>query len=477
MPRDTIISTSRRMKFIMKNGHFLVIQPETGSWIIVNSLGKKLLLFLKSPHSIEDIGTVFGKEAVQSLTEFYRAGIVNINKEQSIVSSISNFPNYEQFPALYIFFLTSDCNLACRYCYANGGDSQQNMSFTIIKKIVDKILEIPQRKMTFEFHGGEPLLLFPIIRQTIKYTQKKSQRLGKKINFRLQTNATLINKDIAKYLRDNEIGIGVSIDGPAIIHNKNRIYRNQQGSFGKVMRGIELLKREDVHFGVLAVITNIRDYQEVFDFFVNHDLLCMKLNVHFQQGRSLQPYFNFKEQKALAFEHIAIFNKAISYTLKNGKPVILLNVIHMLENITSWERRYMCLRSPCGAGISIIAIDPKADIYPCTEAVGDRNLCIGNILENRSLAKIFSQSPIMEKLKTRNVEKIQKCRYCIWKNFCGGGCTSKSYYRYASFNRECIMCKYNSEMFLNLIWTMFNRKEEMKIYMNKWWKLNFQGFL
>jgi len=146
-----------------------------------------------------------------------------------------------------ILEVTERCNLRCRYCIyepsfrqaRNHGD--KDMSWDIAFRAIDYLSNCSssKEKVAVSFYGGEPLLRFPFIKECVKYA--KARIPNNKLLFSMITNGTLINSEIANFLSENGFAVHVSLDGPEVIHNENRIYPNGKGSFLDVKTGMECL--------------------------------------------------------------------------------------------------------------------------------------------------------------------------------------------------------------------------------------------
>ena len=118
------------------------------------------------------------------------------------------------------------CNLNCTYCYyldkADIYGKELKIPLEVLEKSIKEYLEInDSEEITFDWHGGEPLLLGLEYFEKIVELQKKYKG-GKKIFNTVQTNATLLNPDFASFFKNNNFLLGVSIDGPQGVHDKYR---------------------------------------------------------------------------------------------------------------------------------------------------------------------------------------------------------------------------------------------------------------
>src|SRR5579871_2781762 len=118
--------------------------------------------------------------------------------------------------------VTNQCNLACTYCYEYSADriAQQDgkpkyMSADIAESAVEMLIKesAGREGLHVTFFGGETLLNFPVMRSTVEYATRRVAELGKRIEFSLTTNATLLTEEIVEFLSEHRIGVTVSVDG------------------------------------------------------------------------------------------------------------------------------------------------------------------------------------------------------------------------------------------------------------------------
>ncbi len=156
----------------------------------------------------------------------------------------------------------SACNLSCKYCYYLGKASaiydehQPVMSPQILEEYIRQYInanEVPE--VTFVWHGGEPLLAgIDYYRLAVKLQNKYAD--GKTIANSLQTNGLLLNDDWGRFFHDNRFLLGLSIDGPQDIHDAYRVSKARRPTFCKVMDAINLIKKHNIEFNTLSVVTD-----------------------------------------------------------------------------------------------------------------------------------------------------------------------------------------------------------------------------
>ena len=147
--------------------------------------------------------------------------------------------------------LTHRCNLACPYCYA-GKEKQRDMSAITAQRAVDFVLAIAPAtsEISFGFGGGEPLLCFDLMLETTHYIRR---RIGRPVSLSVTSNGTLLTEPILDFFRAEGISLCISIDGRAIVHNRNRCYPDGRGTFGDVVRGLRLANQRLGNLQVNAV--------------------------------------------------------------------------------------------------------------------------------------------------------------------------------------------------------------------------------
>src|SRR6185312_10577478 len=166
------------------------------------------------------------------------------------------------------------CNLDCKYCFylekenLYPGENQWRMSDAVLEQYIRQYIHSqPVTEINFAWQGGEPTLLGVEFFRKAVALQKKFTG-GKIISNAIQTNGTLLDDEWCEFLVANNFLVGLSIDGPAEMHDAYRVDKRQQPTFDKVMRGLELLKLHRVEFNTLTVVNRINSQSplEVYRF-------------------------------------------------------------------------------------------------------------------------------------------------------------------------------------------------------------------
>lgn len=182
--------------------------------------------------------------------------------------------------------VTEKCNMRCKYCIyhtGNGGYREfgkSDMTFDVAKLALDQFLSSSKKDQVYvSFYGGEPLIRFDLIKQCIEYCLNTYP--NKNIRFTMTTNATLLTHEIALYLASlPQTIITVSLDGPKDVHDKNRVFQNNEGSFEKTMEGLHYLveafgnrAKESIIINSVLADHSTKTLDKIQSFFNSHEWL------------------------------------------------------------------------------------------------------------------------------------------------------------------------------------------------------------
>jgi uncharacterized protein len=178
---------------------------------------------------------------------------------------------------------TSLCNLDCVYCYLPDRQRASTMAEPLLDRVLERVLASPLVRGEVEllWHAGEPLAVgLPYYERAVELVERHNHR-GVRVRLSVQTNATLVDDAWAAFLRRYRFRVGVSVDGPAALHDRQRVRWSGGGTHAAVMRGVETLRRHGIDPGVICVLTraSLERPDEVFDFFLEHGFRSVAFNV------------------------------------------------------------------------------------------------------------------------------------------------------------------------------------------------------
>lgn len=321
---------------------------------------------------------------------------------------------------------SSKCNLNCKYCFYHSISSARDvedygfMKTETLEEIVEKIKTYCNGgECTIGFQGGEPLLRgIEFYKDLIKYANENNN--GTSFKYTIQTNGTLITEEWAAFLKENDILVGVSLDGTKEIHNLNRLDYMEKDTFNDVFKGISLLKKYDVEFNVLVVVTSVlaKKIESVYKFFKKNDLKylqfipCLDSFEDIEQG--IKNKFSITSKEYSGFL-IKLFDLWYADVLKND-----FVSIRYFDNILglflghNYEACDMNGRCSCQH-----IIESDGSMYPCDFYTYEKH-SIGNIL-NETFDEIHDKE-CTKNFILESVNISDKCKQCKFYSVCRGGC-------------------------------------------------------
>ncbi len=317
------------------------------------------------------------------------------------------------------------CNLKCSYCYYINNKNHPGhkgpviMSDTILEQFIRQNIEASGGSTaSFSWHGGEPLIAgLEFFRRVVKL-QRKYAKEGIHVLNGIQTNGTLINSDWARFFNDESFFTGISIDGPAGMHDTFRRTANNTGSFKKVIRGFEILKRNNIPVEVLCVVNsvNVRFPDEVYSFFKSLGIKYITFLPLVERDDSLPRGVTEASVGSVDFGLFLarIFDEWKEHDIGNVKIQIIEEALRSAFN----QEHTLCIfRERCG-GVPVLEYD--GNFYSCDHYVDNAHL-IGNIMDGSVAGFLDSQrQQAFGNQKRAMLPSV--CLECPVLNMCNGEC-------------------------------------------------------
>lgn len=336
------------------------------------------------------------------------------------------------------------CNLNCRYCYyldKSGiyGGNEPKMSLEVLETVIRKYIEANEvDQLCFNWHGGEPLVMgIDFFRKAVELEQKYGK--GKTILNTIQTNGTLLTPQWASFLKENGFLVGISVDGPASVHDRYRRDKGGMPTLEKVVRGVEMLYRAGVDYNTMTTVNKA------------------------SEGHGLETY-NFLKSLGSRFMQFMPVVEHIKYPLSSGgKPVksarpIIVDPFEEGAQLSPWSvspiayGKFMCeifdywVRNDVGSffvnlfdstlagwvgampgtcayaetcgGNSVI--EHNGDVYCCDHFVYPKYK-LGNIITDDLSSMMDSPQQTSFGIGKRN-DLPRACLRCQWLKACHGEC-------------------------------------------------------
>lgn len=395
--------------------------------LITNDMGR--FMFLEKEQFRKLIGKELGDDPVL-LKELIDAHMVFDNKEYSFSDSNIDELRAEKShclmaTSLHIFVVTTACNMDCVYCQANNGtrDTNKYMTIDIAEKAVDIALQSPEKYLSFEFQGGEPLLNFAVIKHIVEYTEEKNK--SHVISYNVVTNLTLLTEEMCVFFRQYSFGVSTSVDGAPMVHNRNRRYKSKEGTLNDVKKGIILLRNHGVSASAIETTTKsglvdaeglIATYRELGF----HSVFLRPLT---PLGKALINWstIGYEPEEYIAF-YREVLDKVIQMNI-SGYAMIEQHSAILLKKMYGIPVNYMELRSPCGAGIGQLAYYVDGRIFTCDEGrmlaeMGDDSFMLGNVFKN-TYVSLIENSVCRAVVSASIIETVPSCCDCVYQPYCG----------------------------------------------------------
>lgn len=314
--------------------------------------------------------------------------------------------------------IAHDCNLRCQYCFAGqGGYGQWRMlmSFDVARRAVDFLIAHsgPREHCELDFFGGEPLMNWHVVQQTIDYVHKQEKKHGKKIKMSLTTNGLLLDKEKVKYLTDNHISLILSLDGRKEMHDRMRPGVHGEGTYDEIVKNLQycVANRKGEEYYVRGTFTryNMDFTTDVIDMI---DKGFPAVSMEPVVGEDTADYSIKEEDLPRVKAEYDRLAKLFIAREEEGRPFFFFHF-----NMDLWKGPCLPKRlRGCGAGHEYLAVVPNGDIYPCHQFVGREGYVIGNVYEGLKNFKM------MRDFRMNHVFSKPECVDCWAKFFCSGGC-------------------------------------------------------
>lgn len=175
------------------------------------------------------------------------------------------------------------CNIDCGYCYLPGRDDRRRMSMETLETAFRRIFEsgLARAELSVVWHAGEPLVLPPAWYAAAFAIIERIRPGRVRVRHSMQTNATLIDRRWCAFFAEHAINLGLSIDGPAWLHDRCRRTRAGQGTHARAMRGLDAVRAAGLPFHVICVLTqeSLAHPDAIVDFFIAAGVRDLCFNV------------------------------------------------------------------------------------------------------------------------------------------------------------------------------------------------------
>lgn len=352
---------------------------------------------------------------------------------------------------LLILQPTPFCNLDCDYCYLPDRDNRSRMALRTVRQAAQRLLDdgLAGEQLTVVWHAGEPLAMpIEFYRQAFETVE---QLLGgvTQVTHAMQTNATLIDVQWCRLFQQHAVRVGVSVDGPAEMHDRHRHTRSGKGSHARVMRGLQQLREHGIPFHAIAVVTrqSLAHADAFFDFFLAHGIHDVGCNFDEAEGGHLRSSLAGSEPA-----HATFLDRLLQHSIEHHSRVVVRELASAWQLVAAplptyaWRGRQW----PDNAQVmplALISVAWNGDFSTFSpELLGQRSaefgdFVLGNVADTGYVAAL--QSPVMQRLWPAVAAGIEACeRHCAYFAYCGGGAPANKWFENADLaSTQTLYCR------------------------------------
>lgn len=390
------------------------------------------------------------EEAMSELEELRRTG--RFARPDPVGSSYVP-PEPDHVKALCLL-VTNDCNLRCTYCFAKGGRvDRSRMSPDVARRSLDFLFSGLGKRSRCEvdFFGGEPLLVFDVVKDAILYGEKKAQAGGKTVKFTLTTNGILLDDEIVRFLLDHHVSVILSADGRPEAHDGMRVFPDGRGTYAAVL--------EKYRRYVLGETGGAPSHETDFPARTPKRLLAaggregrdLRFHDYWVRGtftrRSLDFAADVEHLVNLGFEKISMepviageeapyaireedleqlreeYEKLFTFYVRSARSGRGFSFYHFIVPSDGGPCVYKRLTG-CGAGVEYFAVAPSGDLYPCHRFAGHEEFKMGDVFSG---IEPGNGDELRRRFSATHVYSKDVCASCWARFYCGGGCHASAY--------------------------------------------------
>ena len=293
------------------------------------------------------------------------------------------------------------------------------MSLQVAKAAIDFLIEksVGRHNLEVDFFGGEPLMNFDVVKETVAYARSLEEKHHKKFRFTTTTNGVLLDDEKADFLNREMNNVVLSLDGRRQVNDAMRPNAGGKGSYDSIVPKYQrfVAQRGDKDYYVRGTFT-----RENLDF--TEDVLHMaelgfdQVSVEPVVSDPKLPFSITEEDLPRVFEE---YDRLAKVMLERKKAGTGFNFFHFMLDLDQGPCAIKRLRG-CGCGNEYAAIDPDGNVYPCHQFVGKPEWLMGSVLTgdyDLERKGDFARATVYSK---------PQCRDCWAKFYCSGGCNANN---------------------------------------------------
>jgi len=356
---------------------------------------------------------------------------------------------------------TPFCNINCSYCYLPDRQNTKRITLETLGRAFAWVFSsgLVREPFTLLWHAGEPLVMPVAFYEQAARLLESHNTSGFQVDQSLQTNATLIDDEWCHFIRQRRIHVGVSVDGPAFLHDRHRRTRQGAGTLDRVLRGIRLLHQHEIPFDVITVLTadSLLYPDELFDFYVENGISRVAFNVEEIEGPNVTSSLLGHQMRERFRRFFSRFMDLALSTAAAGPPMSVREfdssaaaVTHRYGRSPEPERAqesrpFAILNVDCEGGFSTYSPELLGLSSP-----RHGSFTLGNVFTD-TLESVLA-STRFQALDGEIRQGLQMCQEsCRYWSFCGGGPPGNKYFENGTFaSTETMFCRLHKQASLDV---------------------------
>lgn len=327
------------------------------------------------------------------------------------------------YPTIAYFILSEKCNLACKYCFLGNNDKNihmrqmPSMTTEMVERAVEYFAwqnnthpEWSKHKKEIIFYGGEPLINFKALKHTIDTVRifQDHNKITKNLDFSMVTNGLLLDEEKIQYLKENNVAVSISIDGMDSEANSNRIDKNGNPIFNKLMSILKLIEKMEWQVGLSITLTKktIKNIDHIISLLDRFNICGISFNLLYSTDD-----FKLDEQ---------YYSEAADFIIDFFKIARTKGIYEdrILRKIDAFVNSKLYLSDCAATSGSQIAILPDGRVGICHGCIENKEFFFTDINSREPL----DSNDIMLKWSQISPINNPKCMDCEALGICGGGC-------------------------------------------------------
>jgi uncharacterized protein len=362
---------------------------------------------------------------------------------------------------------TPFCNIDCSYCYLRHRESRARMTELTIERAFERVFSSPfiGEHLTLLWHAGEPLALgVDYYRRAFKLLERHKPH-NVDVTCHFQTNGTLLSQQWVDLFKEQDARIGVSLDGPAELHDLCRKTRSGRGTFDQTMRGLQILKANDFPFHVITVLTreSLRSAARLFEFYLENGITQVAFNVEEIEGVHTNSSLQSTEAE---LQLRAFFTDFLDLTTRHEPRISVREFDGALQSIIN--RSSEDYGNPMAEPMRFISIGVNGELSTFSPelldytGVDNTTYAFGNVHENE-LAEMLNH-PAFLRVRSEIETGLQACRdSCEYFQICRGGVPGNKLFENGSFaTSETMFCRLSKKAVVDVV--LKNLENELGIF-------------